>query len=103
MVNTTTTYIPKIQDWVDYYGKSARDLSQSIESVEKTCTTQPTCVGVRHSAKTPVQCVGDTKTTSISTGESVMSTDIQVVSPVQTAVNQAMASKRRRRSKVKGR
>ena len=103
MVNTSTTYIPKIQDWVDYYGKSGVDLSDNIESLEKTCTTQPTCTGGRHSDKTPVHCGGDTNPTTISTGQSEMRTDIQVVSPVQTAVNQAMASKRRRRSKVKGR
>ena len=91
MTSTCNTYVPKIQDWVDYYGKQSVDVINTIESLTPQVVPVDTIQGE----------VDVKTTTNISTGGGEMSTDIQVVSPVQTAVNQAMATKKRTRNKRK--
>ena len=90
MTNTCNTYVPKIQDWVDYYGKQSGDVLHTIESLPPQVAPVDTLQGEI-----------EVKNTNSSTGAGEMSTDIQVVSPVQTALNQAMATKKRTRNKRK--
>jgi hypothetical protein len=100
-MNTGTIYIPKLQDWVDYYGTPSVEVHPIIESVQKRVDCNTHQPAITHTSTPLVQDSPVVKSTNISTGEVEMSTGIQVVSPVQTAVNQAMASKRRRSSKGK--
>jgi hypothetical protein len=107
MTNTNTTYIPKIQDWVDYYGKQTSQVNHSDVSAHSTVADK-VCSEVASDQVHSLQGVSSVKSTSISgDNRQEMSPGIQVVSPVQTAVNQAMATKRRRRrggaAKKKGR
>ena len=112
MIATNNTYIPDMSDWVSYYGDQSGSGSPSahvssvpsseshipyISDCEKKDTQQ-----LSKQAVEPLKEAAGNKHTCNSCGLiDEMSTDIQVLSPVQMAVNQAMATKRRRISKKK--
>ena len=102
MCNKNITYLPKLQDWVDYYGKGCGQLTADTQSDTTGLHNDKTqCEGTPIHTGVDVQNTSTGTSTSTSTGEGTMGKDIQVISPVQTAVNQAMATKKRRRPSVK--
>jgi hypothetical protein len=117
MTSTNNTYIPDMNDWVSYYGNQTGSgkvtpqihcvLGESVlpylpdyEKKEVIQKNNNTDILEAKSLHEVVQAVTPQKNTCTSCGViDAMSTDIQVLPPVQTAVNQAMATKRRRISK----
>jgi hypothetical protein len=94
--NTSTIYVPKIQDWVDYYGGGHSQTTHTIQACVGGCVDDQVFNDPSPNTTQHVQVTPDIKTTNISVKGDEMSTGIQVLSPVQAAVNQAMATKRRR-------
>jgi hypothetical protein len=119
MTSTNNTYIPDMNDWVSYYGNQTgsgkktpqmhgllgepsrpylRDYEKAKGIPKKEKSDNLDC----ESQEEGVQELAGNKNSCTSCGLiDEMSTDIQVLSPVQMAVNQAMATKRRRISKKK--
>ena len=114
MTSTNNTYIPDMSDWVSYYGNqtgSGTPASQMHNILGESGYEKTEAI----SEKNTDNLVSNSNQAAEGTPDAVceqnscircglideMSTDIQVLSPVQTAVNQAMATKRRRISKKK--
>jgi hypothetical protein len=109
-----TLYVSNIEDWVEYY--SGKKEKESVSTNAQLCNIDgavPRDNSVNRLKSTPrdiddrprdIPVLEEDKTheAKIEINTDVMSGDIQLVSPVQTAVNQAaMAIKRRRRSQKK--
>ena len=117
MTSTNNTYIPDMNDWVSYYGnqtgsgkltpqmhcllgESGLPYLPDYEKKDTIPTNNNTDNLEAKSVHEAIHPVTPHKNSCTSCGViDEMSTDIQVLSPVQTAVNQAMATKRRLISK----
>ena len=103
-MTSSTPYIPDLSGWIDYYGQQAGHNSGEIKlPVQAVPTTPAVCVHKENIEKesTAVDNIDSNPEPPVgeSSGEADMGgTDIQLVTPVQAAVAQAKAIKKRRRS-----
>jgi hypothetical protein len=104
-MDSLTLYVPNTADWISYYGKPTNSGGiTTLDSNSGRSHSRPT--GVKEKSDTFVPTSAIATTSDITAGDNLCGeskdnstmADIQVISPVQSAVAQARAIKRRRHS-----